>query len=96
MFNEEQRDHMRYLATIQAGQRCWSGWCELGDDGWKYCSAPRPCPIDATLAERIRQTCECCGSYPDEHTGRMVHRRGCTREARLEHYQAFDLGGEAG
>lgn len=90
MFNEEQKAHMHYLASIPPENRCWSGWCERGADGkWKYCCAPAPCAIDLTLADRLRQECECCGREDG------LHRKGCTPEIRRDHYAHLELGGEA-
>lgn len=97
-FNDEQRDFMRYLATMPADTRCWSGWCSLtktDSSGRRYCSSPSPCPIDVTLAERQRMACEVCGNFPDAVTMRFTHNAGCSRTLRVEFYESLDLGGEA-
>ena len=99
MFNEEQRGFMRYLATIPAESRCWSGWCTIdpkikGTSGREFCSGGGTCPTDVSLADRIARTLECCSGWVD-HDGRSRHNAGCTPEHRLGFYERFDLGGEA-
>jgi len=97
MFNDDQRGYMRYLATIPADTRCWSGWCSLtrtDSSSYKLCSGGG-CPLDVTLAERQRMACEVCGNYPDAVTMRFTHNAGCSPALRREHYAGLDLG-EAG
>lgn len=96
MFNDEQRGYMRYLASMPATERCYSGWCSLtrsDSSSRDYCSGSK-CPTDVTLADRERWACECCGNYPDPVTGRFTHNVTCSPARRREHYAGFDLGGE--
>jgi hypothetical protein len=98
MFNDDQRAHMRYLATIPPTERCWSGWCERDRDGeWKHCCAPRPCAKDLTLVDRVVLQCEVCGGYPEVDNANLQrgHLVTCTRELRRSHYASLELG-EAG
>lgn len=75
-FNEEQQDHMRHLSSLSPEAKCWCGWCLAGK-----CDTPNPCPSDATMADRLKVTCE-CGGYPGKPGAGMFHRYGCAlREA---------------
>lgn len=98
MFNDDQRDYMRYLATMPSETKCWSGWCSLvktDSSSRKLCSSPSPCPIDVTLAERQRMACEICGNYPDATTMSFTHNHGCSKALRREFYSSIELGGES-
>lgn len=99
MFNEDQKSHMSYLATIPPTSRCWSGWCSMDPNindssSRKYCSGGGTCPHDLTLADRLARELECCRGWVDPD-GRARHLAGCTPENRRGFYDQFDLGGEA-
>lgn len=98
-FNEDQREHMRHLATIPPERRCWSGWCLLPDR--RDCSAPTPCPADVSLADELATRQPCCSrpARPPWLSGTSgSHYAGCTphyRDAFLIDLGLIDLGGEA-
>ncbi len=76
-FNEEQRKHMRHLASIPAEERCWCGWARAG-----ACDTASPCPPDVTLADRQRTEQPCCGRpapRPDFPRTMGSHYAGCSR-----------------
>lgn len=93
MFNREQREHMDYLASIPAVDRCWCGWGHAG-----RCDTPFPCPADATLADRLATEAPCCGrpaGRPDESRTSGSHYAGCRPSSRADELTRCDLGGEA-
>jgi hypothetical protein len=93
MFNAEQREHMDYLASIPASERCWCGWGLA-----ERCDTFGPCPPDVTLAVRIATEMPCCrrpAARPDCSRTTGSHYAGCTAERRDYERSLFDLGGEA-
>jgi len=91
MFNDDQREHMRYLASIDPTQLCWCGWYTLKE------GCPNRCPSDLTAADKLNMRCEHCRNEPWlDHGGRLVHLHGCTPAWRAEQRELYDLGGEAG
>lgn len=72
-FNADQIDHMRSLAAIHAGERCWCAWHRLGE-------CPN-CPPDKTLADRLKVQCPDprCQNYPspNDPSGKITHNIAC-------------------
>lgn len=50
-FNEDQQDHMRYLATVPRGQRCASGWHVIAKEKCD-CGPYQPCMKSGCLKSR--------------------------------------------
>jgi len=100
LFNEDQRRHMCYLATISPERRCWNGWCLLPDRC--DCSAPMKCPGDVSLADRLMTEQPCCGRPAvdpwSERTfgSHYAECKPCHRDAFAIELGLIDLGGEAG
>lgn len=68
--NEDQKDYMRYLATVPAEKRCYCGW---------YMANECPnCKDSGTLAYRLTRQCPGCDNYPSLGYSKVTHRIGCT------------------
>jgi hypothetical protein len=72
MFNDEQRDEMRWLAEQPPASLCWCGWYTLG-------SCPH-CPKGLTAADKVAHRCPECRSAPDPSNidGPITHVRRCS------------------
>ena len=73
MFNEEQREHMKWLASIPPEKRCWCGWYRLG-------TCPH-CPEGRTGAEKLARKQPCCGYTPAAPDGPDGHYFGCAAKS---------------
>ena len=69
MFNEEQRDYMRYLSTVDPANLCWCGWFHYGE-------CPH-CQLGVTAADKLKVRCGECGNSPIGPGGRLIHIIGC-------------------
>jgi len=50
VFNEDQRDYMRWLGTLNPKDKCWCGWYQFG----KCPNGRRPwCPPDKTNQDKL-------------------------------------------
>lgn len=70
--NEDQKDYVRYLATVPAEKKCWCAW---------YMADECPnCKRLGTLEQRLKMQCPGCDNYPPvtNQTRPIVHRIGCT------------------
>lgn len=72
MLNDDQRDYMRYLATVPAEKKCWCAWYMAGE-------CPN-CKGLGTLQQRLKVQCPGCDNYPPvtNQSRPIVHRIGCT------------------
>ena len=72
--NEEQKDYMRYLATVPAEKKCWCAWFRA--DECPHCKGR------GTLEQRLKVQCPSpmCRNYPPvgEQTRPIVHNIRCT------------------
>lgn len=62
MFNEHQRGHMAYLATIPPEAKCWCGWYPLGE--CYHCNREMP---GKTSADKMAVWCPECRTVPPHH-----------------------------
>jgi len=68
MFNEDQRDYLKYLHSLPAEQRCWCGWYPLGK-----------CPHDdcktrgKSRADFLAAACPECFTLPPLHVVSCSH-----------------------
>lgn len=61
MFNDDQRDYMRHLATIPVEELSWCGWYRVGED-------PHPeCKGKGTRADFLAAACSGCRTLPPHH-----------------------------
>lgn len=63
MFNDDQRDYMRSLATIPPEHRCWCGWYKLGEC-YGGCNNRHP---GRTRADFLAVACPECRTLPPHH-----------------------------
>jgi hypothetical protein len=85
--NEEQKDYMRYLATVPAAKKCWCAW---------YMADECPnCKGRGTLEDRLKVQCAGCDNYPSLYDRtKITHRIGCkTPDWQPPKFSCDDVGG---
>jgi len=70
MFNQEQKEYMKYLASLPPETKCWCGWYTLE-------KCPNNCPKDLTAADKIKLQCKKCGNAPHRPGMELIHIHTC-------------------
>jgi hypothetical protein len=81
--NQDQKEHLEYLATVPPEKRCWCGWWVLADysDGKRL---PCGCPTDKTCADKLAAACPGCRNAPLRYgEGVLVHTINCPMQVKV-------------